>query len=311
MKWAAIEGELDLSGSVVTFKGKPVTFTNEHGQPQIGLDVGLVMSKERFSGGQITAQVEFERIGDRNGCGLVFYYDPTRRWFVSAGLGGPESMYVIRHWDGRWTNHALAGSRSNLEPGQKYQLKVEVKGSRVILSVDDVEVLGAVLPFLLPPSQTGIHFLDDSTSKVSNFRTLGQRGRVFVVMEFSSPFMEIHEEVIKTICNEFELDAYRADETYGPGLIIADVTREISESQFVIAEITPSNPNVYYELGYAHAINKPVILMADKAIVKQLPFDVSGFRTLFYENSIPGKRKFDEALRKNITAILQKDTISG
>jgi nucleoside 2-deoxyribosyltransferase len=122
--------------------------------------------------------------------------------------------------------------------------------------------------------------------------------------------MEIHEEVIKTVCDEFGLGAHRADETYGPGLIIEDVTREISESQFVIAEITPPNPNVYYEIGFAHAIKKPVILLADKEKEK-LPFDVSGFRTLFYQNSIAGKRKFEEGLRKNIAALLQKDPISG
>jgi hypothetical protein len=52
MKWAAIDGEFDFSGSVLTFKGKPVTFTNEQGQPQVGLDFGLVMSSEHFSGGQ-------------------------------------------------------------------------------------------------------------------------------------------------------------------------------------------------------------------------------------------------------------------
>ena len=65
-----------------------------------------------------------------------------------------------------------------------------------------------------------------------------------------------------------------------------------AESEFVIAEITPVNANVYYELGFAHAINKPTILLADRAIDK-LPFDVSPFRVLFYENTIGGKRLFE------------------
>ena len=43
------------------------------------------------------------------------------------------------------------------------------------------------------------------------------------------------------------------------GLIIADIERQILDSQVVIADITPQNPNVYYEVGYAHALRKPTI----------------------------------------------------
>jgi hypothetical protein len=56
-------------------------------------------------------------------------------------------------------------------------------------------------------------------------------------------------------------------------------------------------------VGYAHARGKPTILIADRGIEK-LPFDVSPFRTLFYENSIDGKRRIEEGLRKHIKAIL-------
>jgi hypothetical protein len=50
--------------------------------------------------------------------------------------------------------------------------------------------------------------------------------------------------------------------------------------------------------------SRVLLLLAD-ANLEKLPFDVSGFRTLFYENSIVGKRKFEEGLRKHIAAIFQ------
>lgn len=309
MSWAAVDGNLNFHLDSLTFRGEPTPYINAQGQEQIGLAIGLAVNNARFYGGDITAQIEFATIGENNSCEIVFYFDPLRRWFVSAGLGAGFS-YFIRHWDGRWHTHTFAGRKENLEAGRQYNLKVSVRGSKVTLAVDDVEVISAVVPFSLPPSQTGVHFLDDDEVKVSNFRVDSRQGRVFVVMQFSSPFMEIHDEVIKVVCEGFGLEAHRADETYGPGLIIADVTRDLAESEFVIAEITPANPNVYYELGYAHAINKPVILLADKNIEK-LPFDVSGFRVLFYENSILGRRKFEEGLRKHISAILQLDPIPG
>jgi nucleoside 2-deoxyribosyltransferase len=63
---------------------------------------------------------------------------------------------------------------------------------------------------------------------------------------------------------------------------------EIDPAKVVIAEITVPNQNVFYELGYAHALNKPTILLAEKG--RELPFDVHGYRCLFYENSIGGKK---------------------
>jgi nucleoside 2-deoxyribosyltransferase len=61
---------------------------------------------------------------------------------------------------------------------------------------------------------------------------------------------------------------------------------------------------VFYELGYAHALRKPTILLADSS--KDLPFDVRGYRCIFYENSIGGKRKVEEQLRKHLEAILRE-----
>jgi nucleoside 2-deoxyribosyltransferase len=98
------------------------------------------------------------------------------------------------------------------------------------------------------------------------------------------------------------VDAKRADEVYGPGVIIADIVKQIVESKLIIAEITPANPNVYYEIGYAHALGKPTILIAEKAT--ELPFDVSPFRVLFYENTIAGKKRIEDGLRRHLESIL-------
>lgn len=110
---------------------------------------------------------------------------------------------------------------------------------------------------------------------ISNYKVSTERPKAFVVMQFSTPYNELYEQVIHRICDEFKVDAKRADEVYGPGVIIADIVKQIVESKLIIAEITPANPNVYYEIGYAHALGKPTILIAEKAT--ELPFDVSPF----------------------------------
>jgi nucleoside 2-deoxyribosyltransferase len=102
----------------------------------------------------------------------------------------------------------------------------------------------------------------------------------------------LYIDVIKDVCEKLGVEAVRADDTYTKGMIITDIINQINESKLIIADITPTNANVYYEVGYAHALNKPTILMAEKGT--RLPFDISPFRVLFYENSIIGKSKIEE-----------------
>jgi len=51
---------------------------------------------------------------------------------------------------------------------------------------------------------------------------------------------------------------------YNAGLIIEDITPSIQEASIIIADITPDNPNVFYEVGYAHGIKKPTILLSER-----------------------------------------------
>src|SRR3989339_1093466 len=84
--------------------------------------------------------------------------------------------------------------------------------------------------------------------------------------------------------------------------LIKDISEQILSSQVIIADVTPPNQNVYFEVGYAYGVGKPIILLAEKGT--QLPFDLSAFRTLFYENSIAGKTSFDEGIRRHLNALI-------
>lgn len=77
--------------------------------------------------------------------------------------------------------------------------------------------------------------------------------------------------------------------------------RAIREADVVIAEVTPVNANVFYELGYAHALGKPTVLLAERG--QSLPFDVSGWRAIFYDNTIAGRRQVEEQLRRHLANI--------
>ena len=173
-----------------------------------------------------------------------------------------------------------------------------------MVEVDGIRVLDHVLEAPLPNGQLGLFAWGSEPIGFSNVSVNEEPGKVFVVMKFSDPYHELYRDVIQPVIRHFGLEAHHAGEVVGPGLILEDIIHDIKEAKIVVAEITEQNENVFYELGYAHALKKPTILLAENE--KKLPFDVSGYRCLFYENSIGGKAKVEEGLRKHLQAILHE-----
>jgi nucleoside 2-deoxyribosyltransferase len=101
-------------------------------------------------------------------------------------------------------------------------------------------------------------------------------------MQFGAPYDALYQEVIQPVSHRAGFKALRADDVYRPGVILQDIIRGIIESDVIVADITPTIPNVFYELGYAHALQKPTILLANRQIEK-LPFDVSGYRGALHQ----------------------------
>lgn len=298
--WMPVMGRMDQRKDSIIFKGGKIDIP---GQDQEGSEIGLFLCNRTFSEGSIAVDVRFDDVSPTSCADVVLFYDPQNRYTLNAGLTY-QNLFAIRHFDTRWTIHATTGAENAIEAKRTYRLEASLRGSTVALKCDGVDVLRVVLPFVLPQSQVGVFGVDRTNIEFKNFLVSPVNPRAFVVMQFSAPYNDVYSEVIKQVCDEEEVDVTRIDEEAGPGLIIQDINRTIRESKIIIADISPINANVFYEVGFAHALNKPTILLAEKST--KLPFDVSPFRTLFYENSIGGKRLFEEGLRKHIRACLQQ-----
>ncbi len=298
LHWQSIWGRFEIDRKALLFKGEEI---EQPSGPAPG--VGLFIADCWFSGGTIEATVEFSA-GEETACELVLYYDPDTRLIVTAGVGG-AGLFSIRHWNQNgWVAHAASGDRRNLAAGSKYSLKATLRGSSVALSADGVLTASTTLPFSLPQSQVGVWCLGKKDIRVSGFNIERIAGRAFIVMPFHGAFDDLHNEVIRKVCASIELEAIRADENAGPGLVVADIAQQIRDAQVVIADVTEPNCNVYYEIGYAHALNKPTILLAQHGT--KLPFDVSPFRTLFYQNTIGGKTKLETSLKQHLEIVLRE-----
>ncbi len=303
INWVSLLGEFEQTEGVLTFKGGLVPQTAA-GIPRETFQIGNFLSDVQFGEGSISADIEFLESTEDQGCEFILYHNPEAGAFLTAGLGS-FSLCVIRGFatagTGASTVYAQNGPRGQLKPGESYHLKVLVRGSRTQVILNDVAILSHALPFVVPRGNAGIWCVGAHDIRISNFDVSTGLPSAFIVTEFSSPYDEIYTSVIRPVCEKCGLKPHRADETPGPGLIIADIERRIAEARLVIADISPPNRNVYYELGFAHARNKPTILVAEQGT--DPPFDISPFRTLFYENTIDGKSRLEEGLRSHIEAI--------
>ena len=129
----------------------------------------------------------------------------------------------------------------------------------------------------------------------------------FVISPFGEPFDTYFAHIVKPALEECGLYAIRGDSLYRPTTIVDDIWQGIRDAKLLIAELTGRNPNVFYELGLAHAISKPVILIAKS--IDDVPFDLRSIRVLVYDKDHPDwGNKLRLSLAKAIKEVLQNPT---
>jgi len=288
--WVPLLGTVEVKGADITYVATTITEGPDAGQQR----VALVKSNINFESGEASFRVTLS--DPRCACQLVLNHGLGDELFVGLRHGG---YAIAKFKNGKW--EFITGTAAvELPVGRPIAVRVRVRGSQIDLFVDDVKVCSAVES--VQASQLALFLQGPTNFTVKGFAATVQRPKAFVVMQFSEQFNALYNDVIRPTCEAFGFEVVRADDIYNSGLIIEDITKSIREASVVIADITPDNPNVFYEVGYAHAIGKTTILLSDRRRDK-LPFDVSGFRTLFYDNTIGGKGAVEVNLKKHLESL--------
>jgi hypothetical protein len=268
--------------------------------------LGLCLSDVTLNEGEVSVVVRLS--ADSAGRILLGYRSQDEPYY-SIGLGGYTGAFVVSEYlpiEG-WHGRAVAGSAQNLSTERDYEVRVQLVGQRATLIVDGVRVIEYTLRRPIGSEQIGLFAWGPGPVSFSRLQYFRRLGKAFVVMQFSDAYQQLYKQVIQPVARQFGLEAYHAGEVYSQGLILKDIIDGIVSSQVIIAEVTPANQNVFYELGYAHAIGKPTILLAERG--KQLPFDITGHRCVFYDNTIAGKAEVEETLGKHLASLFGSDSI--
>lgn len=115
----------------------------------------------------------------------------------------------------------------------------------------------------------------------SKTSTISAGDSCFVMMPFAPPLGDYYSQIFEPAINKAGLAAIRADnDIFGTGKIIDQIWTGINQAKVLIAELTLRNPNVYYELGIAHALKKPVVLVCSNE--EDVPFDLKHIRVIYY-----------------------------
>lgn len=127
----------------------------------------------------------------------------------------------------------------------------------------------------------------------------------FVMQPFSGALGTYYDSIFKPAIAQAGLTPVRADaDIFATGKIMDQIWRGINEATVLVAELTSKNPNVFYELGLAHALRKPVVLVSSNE--EDVPFDLRHIRVIVYDQSDPfwGQKLIDK-VADNIRSALE------
>lgn len=177
------------------------------------------------------------------------------------------------------------------------QRKMDIQSGKILLSVDRekrenrifslVEASNDTLPTfkenngLFLNIVAGIHHIGHDVYNRSFFTKLNidldnikiKEGQVMCLMPFHERYQHLYPIVIDA-CKDNGFNCVRSDDSYTPDDMLPFIVRMILESQLLIAILNGRNPNVYYEIGLAHALGKPVILVAELKNENNIAFDL-------------------------------------
>lgn len=227
------------------------------------------------------------------------------------------------------SDRALAALAAYDFPGNVRELAGIILRAAVICDTDTIEPDDLALePHQLSATTAGVEALRQSlTSAQQQIETLRRstipaspiwEGRsfpaeedyCFVLMPFGdmADVQRVYTDHVKVVLEQAcGLRCERADDIYDISGVMQSVWEGINRARLIIADLTGRNPNVFYELGIAHTLGKPVIMLTQS--MDFVPFDLRHLRCIVYDYKPKDVERLEKALQRTVRTVLS--TIGG
>lgn len=146
-----------------------------------------------------------------------------------------------------------------------------------------------------------------STKKTSKIltQTKNEKEICFTIMPFGGWFDIYYKNIFCPAIKKCKLEPKRADDLYRPSNIVQDIWSLTKKAKIILADLTNKNANVFYELGLAHSLAKPVVLVTQN--IDDIPFDLRSLRVIEYDKN---SHDWGKILQKNIESAI-KETLTS
>lgn len=128
---------------------------------------------------------------------------------------------------------------------------------------------------------------------------------IFVIMPFLKGLKPVYDDHIRSVAQKLNVTVARGDDFFTAKSVMSDIWNAMNACRLVIADCTGRNPNVFYEMGMAHTLGKPVILISQNK--KDIPFDIQHIRYLIYKYTPRGMAEFEKNLITTIPSELNDE----
>jgi hypothetical protein len=101
-------------------------------------------------------------------------------------------------------------------------------------------------------------------------------------MPFEEPFDAIYARLVSPALKEAGYTVRRADSVLDQQNVLRDIITGIDSADLIVADLTGLNSNVFYELGIAHGLGIPTVMLTQD--IDEVPFDLRGYRVQEYSD---------------------------
>jgi hypothetical protein len=197
--------------------------------------------------------------------------EPVQEADVVIVVGGTDGTQFAASWVRLANKPIVPVATLGRSAAEIYQDELSVFDRRYAarLSVDDYQILDRVLPDW--EIATLRAFAKDVVSLAER---LVMPNDVFVIMSFAEKgHLKDAYNTFQRVCQKYGFHAFKVDQHMdSTDRIVPAIFSSIRRAAFVIADVSEERPNVYFELGYAKALDKEIVMTATEET--ELPFDV-------------------------------------